>query len=263
MTLFLQAAAIVLREGLEVLLVIAAVTAYLRARQSSHFLKPLFLGVGLALLAAVPLILVLNDSRDLVTSEGFQGFVLLAAAFLMLFISGWLFVQRSNAGWSDLIRNRTQGAVASQTGYVFILIAFLVVFREAAETVLFLEALSIQAKGFRPEMAFGIAAALTCLVIAGILIFSTGFRLPLKTVFLITSAMFFLTGVYFIGDGLGHLQLQKYISTTPIGAAGSALNALGLNASWEAVVVQASIVLAALTGLIAGAGASCRTISGG
>lgn len=89
MKLSLQAAAIVLREGLEVLLALAAVTAYLRARQFTRFLKPLYLGVGLALLATVPVILALNESRSLTANDGIQGLIMLAAALLMLFISGW------------------------------------------------------------------------------------------------------------------------------------------------------------------------------
>lgn len=262
MKLFLQAAAIVLREGLEVLLVLAAVTAYLRARQFTRFLKPLYLGVGLALLATVPVVLVLNESRSLTANDGIQGLIMLAAALLMLFISGWFFTQRSGDGWNSLIRDRAKHAVASETGYVFLLISFFVVIRETAETALFIDALSIQAKGFHLEIALGILAGLGLLVVAAILLFKTNYRPPFKAAFLATSAVFFLTGLYFIGDGLEHFQLQNYVSSTPVGAGGNLLRTLGLNATWEAVAVQSSIVLAALTGLIASVAVSGRTISG-
>lgn len=247
---FFQAAAIVFREGLETLLMLGAVVAYLRAQNSINLLPALIAGAGLALIAATVVTLLLGYA-DKVMPPVVQGVAMLAAALAMLYLSGWFLVQRASPNWRLFLQRHAQDAVARGAGPVIMLIAFAVVFREASEVILFLNALVLKSGGLQSEILAGIAVAAIGLIAAGVGHTRASARLPLRVIFLATSALFFLTAILFLGDALEQFQLLKYVSTTPINPlVVSSFHALGLNASWEAVVVQCSVIGLAIVGAI-------------
>ena len=139
---FIQAAVILLREGLEAMLVIAALAAYLKKAGASERLTALYTGAGVAILAslvAAYLFQTLNDGQH---NDLIEAFVILAAAALMLYVSGWLLVRQDPRAWQAYLKERAEGALAHGTAWAIALLAFLAVFREGAETVLFVHAVS-------------------------------------------------------------------------------------------------------------------------
>ena len=145
---FIQAAVILLREGLEAMLVIAALAGYLTKSGAAHRIQALYGGalaaVGASIIAAW-LFAVLNSGEH---SDILEGIIILIAAGLMLYVSGWLMVKQDPQGWKDYLAHKADTALAQDTVWAVGALAFLAVFREGAETVLFINALATTEGGW-------------------------------------------------------------------------------------------------------------------
>ena len=112
---FIQAAVILLREGLEAMLVIAALAGYLTKAGAGHRIQALYGGslaaVGASIIAAW-LFAVLNSGEH---SDVLEGIVILFAASLMLYVSGWLMVKQDPRGWQDYLAHKADSALAQDT----------------------------------------------------------------------------------------------------------------------------------------------------
>ncbi|HEX7792312.1 MAG TPA: FTR1 family protein, partial [Afipia sp.] len=196
---FVQAAVILLREGLEAMLVIAALAGYLRKVDGGHRVKALYAGalaaVGASIIAAW-LFAVLNSGEH---SDVLEGCVILVAAGLMLYVSGWLMVKQDPRGWQDYLATKADNALAQDTAWAVGLLAFLAVFREGAETVLFVNALAVTEGGWSLGLFAGLAAATVGLAVLFYFINLVAQKLPLRPLFIVTSAFLFFMGIKFIG----------------------------------------------------------------
>jgi len=247
---FVQAAVILLREGLEAMLVIAALAGYLTKAGAAHRVQALYGGalaaVGASIIAAW-LFAVLNSGEH---SDILEGFIILFAAALMLYVSGWLMVKQDPRGWQEYLSQKADQALTQDTVWAVGALAFLAVFREGAETVLFIYALAKTAGGFGFQLIAGLVAAGLGLVVLFFVINIVARRLPLRPLFIVTSAFLFLMAIKFIGEGVQEFQEQQYISYTEL-KSGGVLEALGLNPTVEAVAIQlVVIVLAILTYIV-------------
>src|ERR1700693_6635108 len=137
---FIQAAVILLREGLEAMLVIAALAGYLTRAGAGHRIQALYGGalaaVGASIIAAW-LFAVLNSGAH---SDVLEGIIILVAASLMLYVSGWLMVKQDPRGWQDYLAHKADNALAQDTVWEVGALAFLAVFRGGGGTVLFIKA---------------------------------------------------------------------------------------------------------------------------
>jgi high-affinity iron transporter len=127
-------------------------------------------------------------------------------------------------------------------------LAFLAVLREGGETVLFLHVLAKSSGGWTASLIGGIAAACIGLAFLCWIIVTGTRRLPLRAVFVGTSAFLFLMGLKFVGEGLQEFQEQALV---PYDVAPGAdwLSMLGLNPTWEALGLQAIVVLLAIAAM--------------
>ena len=247
---FLQSATILLREGLEAMLVIAALAAYLDKSGARSRLPALYGGALLAILAsliAAFLFAMYNggEHNDLV-----EGVTMLVAAALMLYVSGWLLVRQDPAAYQRMLKQQADAALAKSTGVAVAALAFLAVFREGAETVLFVHALAGTSGGYGFQLIAGLVAAAMALAVIYIFINVVARKIPLRPLFLITSAFLFIMALKFIGQAMREFQEQQFISFTEIKNNGW-MEAIGLNPTWEAVSAQlVVIVLAVLTYLV-------------
>lgn len=242
---FIQASVILLREGLEAMLVIAALAAYLRKAGATHRLHALYGGaliaVGASIVAAW-LFAMLNSGQH---SDVLEGFIILFAAALMLYVSGWLMVKQDPRGWQDYLAHKADSALAQDTGWAVAALAFFAVFREGGETVLFINALASTEGGWSGGLFAGLAAATFGLVVLFYFINMIAQKIPLRPLFIITSAFLFAMAIKFIGEAVQEFQEQAYIPVTEI--KGSALlSAIGLNPSLEALSLQLLVILFAL-----------------
>jgi high-affinity iron transporter len=246
---FVEAAVILLREGLEAILVLAALAAYLSRTGAQDRLKALWSGAAAALLASVVAAWVFEHFYNGVHNDIFEGVIIFFAAALLFYVSGWLFLKQDPKAWQDYLHRAADKAVIARSGYVVASLAFLAVLREGAETALFLHVLAKSGGGWTASLIGGIVAAFAGLAALCWIIVNTTRHLPLRAVFVVTSAFLFLMGLKFIGEGLQEFQEQALVPYDPAPGAGW-LSALGLNPTWEALGAQAAVVLLALLAMI-------------
>src|SRR3982751_715033 len=242
---FIQAAVILLREGLEAMLVTAALAGYLTKAGAGHRIQALYGGafaaVGASIIAAW-LFAVLNSGEH---SDVLEGIIILVAAALMLYVSGWLMVKQDPRGWQDYLAHKADSALSQDTVWAVGALAFLAVFREGAETVLFINALATTEGGWSAGLFAGLAAATLGLAVLFFFINLIAQKIPLRPLFIITSAFLFVMAIKFIGEAVQEFQEQTIIPVTEIKGS-NFLTAIGLNPSVEALSIQFMVVLFAL-----------------
>jgi high-affinity iron transporter len=244
-SLALQSGSILLREGIEAMLIIAALAAFLRRSSAQQSLTGLYLGAGLAILAslagAVVMALFFNGAHN----DQVEAAIMLLAAVLMLYMSGWLFLKQDPKALMGDLKRSVDKAVAGGSMVSFAALSFLAVFREGGETVLFLHALAQTSGGWSVSLIGGLIAAAAALVVLYIAMQWFALRLPVRPLFLVTSAFLFVMALKFIGQAVQEVQELTLVPVTPADLP-EMLTALGFNASWEALGVQAIIALVAL-----------------
>jgi len=242
---FIQAAVILLREGLEAMLVIAALAGYLRKSGGGHRVAALYWGASAAILASLVMAWAFAVFNSGDHSDVFEGIVILFAAGLMLYVSGWLLVKQDPRGWQDYLAEKADTALAQDTGIAVATLAFLAVFREGAETMLFINALAQTEGGWSAGLFAGLAAATAGLAVLFYFINLIAQKIPLRPLFIVTSAFLFAMGIKFIGEAIQEFQEQAMIPVTDAPAAGF-LTAIGLNPTLEALSIQLLVILFAL-----------------
>ena len=139
---FVEAAAILLREGLEAILVLAALAAYLGRAGAEDRLKALWQGAGAALLASIAAAWVFERFYNGMHSDIFEGATIFLATGLLFYVSGWLFLKQDPKAWQAYLQTQTDKALAARSHYVIAALAFFAVLREGGETALFLHVLA-------------------------------------------------------------------------------------------------------------------------
>lgn len=242
---FIQSAVILLREGLEAMLVIAALAAYLTKAGGGHRVKSLYAGalaaIGVSIVAAW-LFAMLNAGQH---SDLMEGVIILFAAGLMLYVSGWLMVKQDPQGWKEYLAAKADNALAQDTAWAVAALAFLAVFREGAETVLFINALATTEGGWSIGLFGGLAVATLGLAVLFYFINLIAQKIPLRPLFIITSAFLFAMAIKFIGEAVQEFQEQSILPFTQVAGA-DWLSAFGLNPTVEALSLQLLVILFAL-----------------
>src|SRR3977135_1754845 len=242
---FIQAAVILLREGLEAMLVIAALAGYLTKAGAGHRIQALYGGALAAVAASVVaawLFAGLNSGKH---SDRLQGILLLVAAGLMLYVSGWLMVKQDLRGWQDYLAHKADNALAQDTVWAVGALAFLAVFREGAETVLFINALASAEGGWSVGLFAGLGAATLGLVVLFFFINLIAQKIPLRPLFIITSAFLFAMAIKFIGEAVQEFQEQSMLPFTELKGV-AWLGGIGLNPTLEALSAQLLVIVFAL-----------------
>lgn len=243
---FVQAFMILFREGLEALLVIAALAAFLRRAGAAERITPVYLGALAAVAASVGMAWVFETYYDGNHSDLFEAAVMLTAAALLFYMSGWMFVRQDPKAWQADLHRLAERALGAGTLLSLAGIAFLAVFREGAETILFLHALAKGGNGFDASLLAGLAVATLALVAMFVAMQWLALRLPLRPMFIVTSAFLFFMGLRMVGEAFQEFQEQALIPFTTEGVP-AFVSQWGLsNGSWEALGTQLAILLVAV-----------------
>ena len=229
-----QAFLILIREGLEALLVVAAVIAYLVKSGNKRFTRWIYLGVvaGLAGSGLVAVLFTFLFGGSGPVQEISEGVCALIATLMLLWTSNWMLNKSSVEAWNNYIRDKTEAAVAGAQSKVesgqglglgmiasLAMLSFLAVFREGAETVIFYESIYSMSQDAHGMWVGGLAAAAVLIVIFLILRF-TSVKIPIGPFFLVTSIVMAALVVIFAGGGIhalieGDLIEGTYLSSVP------------------------------------------------
>lgn len=247
-----QSFIIMLREGLEAILVIGAIMAFLVRTGNSHRRRDIHLGVGAAvvmsLLTALALETVLVLSRS--HQERLEGVVMLLAMGTLFYVSYWLLSKMEVAKWNRFVRGKVQKALTRGSALALASVAFLAVFREGFETVLFYKALALSGgAGSWAPVAGGIVIGGVVLAAVYVAINRFGVRLPLKPLFGVTSALLYYVAIVFAGKGIAELQESGLVPLTPVTWA-PRIPAMGIYPTLESLGLQALLVLLAVIALV-------------
>ena len=254
--LFFGSFLLIFREGFEALLIIGALAAYLRKSGRKDRIRDLYLGGGVALVASLLLWLLAKSVIQIsgAQAELIEGATMLLATVVLFYVSHWLVSKAQAARWEAFVRRQVQGALAQGGRAAFLGVAFLVVFREGFETVLFYEALAGSARGAvaTSSLVAGFLAGAVVLAAVYAAITQLGMRLPMSTFFGLTGALLYLMAFKFAGDGVHELQEAGVVSETVVGfVPRSAFLAewLGVHPFAETLAAQALLVVAVIAGL--------------
>jgi high-affinity iron transporter len=250
--LFVQSFIIMLREGLEAILVVGALMTFLVKMGASDRRRDINLGGGAAVVASLLTAVALETVIQLSPGhrEALEGATMVLATVVLFYVSYWLLSKMEVVKWNHFVKSKVQDALTSGSALALASAAFLAVYREGFETVLFYKALFVSggsAVGAMPVVA-GMAAGGVILVGVYVAIHRFGVRLPLKPFFGVTSAFLYYMAFVFAGKGIAELQEGALVTTTMLPGA-PRLPALGIYPTAESLAAQALLVLLALLAL--------------
>jgi high-affinity iron transporter len=234
-----DASIILLREGLEALLVIGALSAVLKKSGSRAGQGWLWAGAVGGLAASVVLGLAIQAFFSSIINpanrELLEGVIGLFAAAMLIYVSYWLHSKASIGGWQSYINAQTRDALKGGRLIGIAVLAFLAVFREGAETALFYLGMVSNISG--SDMAMGLAIGFGLLLILGLLMVVVGVRIPMRPFFAVASVLVFYLCFKFLGTGIHALQVSGYL---PSGSSGylPSLDLVGLYPTWPTTIAQ-------------------------
>lgn len=244
---FLLALLILLREGLEALLVVAAIyTVAVKTQQpalkrSVHYgwIAALALG-GLTWFLASYVITISGASREMT-----EGYTALIAAAILFYMGFWMHSKTSSAQWQQFINTQVGKALKSGAYFGLGSVVFLAVYREIFETILFYQSLWLQGgAAHQTSFIMGILVALGLLAILGVGLFKFALRLPLKAFFGSTALLMIVLAFVMIGKGVAALQEAGVIAINQLNA--PTISWLGIYPTVQSLVAQLLVVVLAI-----------------
>ena len=213
---FISSLLILLREGLEAILVLAAILAFLNKTGQQHALRSVHLGWGLAVLAGVATWAVAAWLLDIsgAQREVLEGASALFASLMLLWLGVWMHGRRQADAWQAYLRDSMLGS-GGRMG--FAVLAFIAVYRELFEVILFYETLWFQAgSSGHPWVLLGALAA--CVLLLGLawVILRGAARLPLQAFFSANALLMCALAVVFAGHGVAALQEAGRLPLEPV-----------------------------------------------
>ena len=245
---FVTSLVILVREGLEAILLLAAIIAFVCRTGRRDALPYVHAGWIIAILAGIATWVAANT---LITISGAnreftEGITALVAAAMLLYVGFWLHGKSQARAWSAFLHDNVGRALERKTLWAMSGVSFLAVYRELFELVLFYEALWIQAGAHgRGAVLGGIAVAAVLLSAAGWGLFKYSLRLPLGPFFSAMSLLVALLAIVFAGQGVAALQEAGVVDASPVQF--FVLPMLGVHPTLESLGAQ--LLVAALVAL--------------
>jgi len=251
MSLFVASFFLLVREGFEAILIVAALMTFLAKAGASERRREVARGAWAAVGASV-ITWVLVELLFQVTPgqrEMIEGVTMLVAAVVLFYVSYWLLSKIEAAKWTAFVRGKMQSALSSGSGLALSAVAFLAVYREGFETILFYKALFTSAGASTVPVVGGIAAGAVGLVAIYLLVNQLGLRVAMKPFFAVTGVMLYYMAFVFAGKGVAELQGAGIIPLTVIEGA-PRIPVFGVYPTVESLIVQGLLVALAIVAAI-------------
>ncbi len=236
----ISALTILLREGIEALLVVVAMIAFLKRAERKDVLPYVHAGWiaalaagGLTWVAATYLVTFSGASREMTA-----GYSSLFAAVVLLSVGIWMH-QKSLAGrWQQYVKDKLSSALNKRSAMMLFLLSFVTVYREVFETVLFYAALWGDGNG--GYLLTGLLVGIVILAAIAVVLLKTTARLPISQFFAVSSALVAILAFVLVGKGITALQEAGVINVTPI--AMPRIDLLGIYPSTQSILAQVIIL---------------------
>jgi len=247
--------AILFREGVEAVLLIAILLGSLAAGSAHGYKRPLALGVlaavgttAVTFLLAALVIDIAPLSRELL-----EAVTALLAVVVLIAVSFWLISRLEHKRRMEFMRARVAAAIAAGTTAAFFGLGFTAVYREGFETVLFYQALALFAEGLEPWVVLGAVTAAIALGVVGYSILKLGKRLPLKPMLVGGAGVLLVLSVAFAGNAVRSLQDADVVAAQPVSWPRLPVflaELTGLHPTVQGIVVQAVMLAVFVLGAL-------------
>ncbi|MCC7452097.1 MAG: FTR1 family protein [Anaerolineae bacterium] len=209
---------VIFREGLEAVLVLAALLGYLRASQSQSLGRYIFFGVGLAILASVFSWLIVHYLVRItpLAREVLEAVISLIAVGVLFWVNFWLIRRLDQKRWMEFMRARAWSAMASGSAIGLVILGFTAVYREGLETALFYEVLALMSANMEIYLFAGFVAGVVALAAITWVILKTSRRLPIQRFFQVTVTLIMVLSVAFLGSAVHSFQESGFIGATSL-----------------------------------------------
>lgn len=236
-----------LREGLEALLILSALLAFVTRAGRQDLRHRVWLGAGAGVLAsllvAAALQVAFSHAASGINRELLEGATGLVAAVMLLSMSFWLHRQTSLNDWRKFVASQAGRALTSGSAFTLPFIAFLAVFREGAETTILY--LGMAAGISLADLLLGMAVGLALLAVIGLALFKFGLHLSMRPFFATVSVLLYYLAFKFVGTGIHSLQIAGVLPASTASYLPS-VELLGLFPTWQTTLAQALLLIAAL-----------------
>jgi len=251
MSLFVASFFLLVREGFEAILIVAALMTFLAKAGASERRREVARGAWAAVGASV-LTWVLVELLLQVTAgqrELIEGVTMLLAAAVLFYVSYWLLSKIEAAKWTAFVHGKMRSALSSGSGLALSAVAFLAVYREGFETILFYKALFNSAGASTVPVVGGIAAGSVGLVAIYLLVNQLGLRVAMKPFFAVTGVMLYYMAFVFAGKGIAELQGAGILPLTVIEGA-PRIPVFGIYPTVESLIVQGLLLALAIVAAV-------------
>jgi len=215
--LLAQSLVLLVREGFEAILIVGALMTFLGKAGAADRRHEVARGAWLAVAASAATAVVIELLFHVTPGqrEALEGFTMLVAVAVLFYVSYWVLSKIEADRWNAFLKSKMQGALSSESGLALASVAFLAVYREGVETILFYKALlSSAGSGEVGAVVGGIALGAAVLVILYVAINRYGMRLPMKPFFAVTGALLYYMAFVFAGQGVKDLQEAGLVGLT-------------------------------------------------
>lgn len=241
---FWDSALILLREGLEALLIITVLVSFLRKSNQSHMAKWVSLGavagIVFSIAAAILLSVVFNSLTVNTSREMIEGYVGLIAAVMMIGVGIWLHNKSTVKSWNAYLAKQMGNAISKQSIFAMAMISFLSVFREGAETIIFYVGVAPKMSTF--DFVLGIVVAILILIVVGFILFKMSLQIPIHLFFFVATIFIYILAFKIIGTSVHTLQLTNALPTTVMHKL-PVLSSIGFYPTMETLIGQIILIL--------------------
>ena len=241
---FIDAMFILLREGVEALLIVLALVSSLKAANQKKGLRWVYAGAAAGILASVVIAFILQALFPAVSSgtnrEILEGFVGIFAVVMMIGIGFWLHSKSSLKSWKNYIDRKMDVVLSTGSFISMFVLSFLAVFREGAETILFyvgiLPLISLQ------NLITGVVSAILILIVIALVLIYASSKIKIHQVFFILTWTIYFLAFKMLGTSIHMLQVVgilplhviRFIPTVEV---------LGIYANIEVFVSQLILII--------------------
>ncbi|MFK4302708.1 MULTISPECIES: FTR1 family protein [unclassified Paenibacillus] len=239
-----DAALILLREGLEAILVLAALLAYAKKSGEAVAGRWIWAGAGTGLVLSGILAVLFTTLVAAATSgsmrELLEGVTGLVAVVLMLTVGNWLHTKSNADAWNRFVENSVDNALARGSLWSLFAVSALAILREGAETAIFYIGMAPAIE--TSQLLIGIGSATVVLVVLALAIIKFSVRLPIRAFFLTATVLIYYLVFRFLGESIHSLQVAGKLPGHTVSSLPS-ISWLGMYPTWETFIPQVAVLI--------------------